>query len=313
MLRLPLVMLVATFLAAGADGPRLLDSLSTRQTAKDPAASIRVNVDMTLVPVVVLDPIGHNVSGLQRENFRVFDGPEQRPIVSFGRQDAPITVGLVFDCSRSMTSKFAVARKAPAELYHQLNPQDESFLVTVADRAILRQGLTSNFEDIENALLFVNPNGTTSLLDGVYTGLMELKKSHKPRKALVVVSDGGENYSRYSMRELASLAQESDAQIFTIGLCQNPETREENEGPELLGKLAGLSGGLEYLVNDMNELHSIMGRIGITLHDEYLLGYYPPESVMAGKYRKIKVQLVTPAGLPKFHVYARSGYFVPRP
>jgi len=309
--RLTLLVLVTTFTAAASDSPRLFDTVPSRSASTNPPANIRINVDMALVPVMVLDPLGHNVRGLARENFRVIDGPAARPIVSFGQQDAPISVGLVFDCSRSMTSKFPTAKKAPAELYRQLNPEDESFLVTVAQRAVLRQGLTSNYEDIMNSLLFTNPNGTTSLLDGVYDGLQELKKSQKPRKALIIVSDGGENDSRYSLNELASLAQESDTQIFAIGLCQNPQTREEAEGPLLLERLARASGGLEYMVNDLNDLTSAMARIGIALHSEYVLGYYPPDDAAAGKYRKIKVQLLVPDGLPKLRVFARSGYYVP--
>src|SRR5205823_5698563 len=126
--------------AADDNGPRLLENQRYRrptQTTSNPA-SIRVDVNMALVPVTVLDPLGHNVLGLNRENFRVFDGTEQRPIVTFGQSDAPISVGLIFDCSRSMRDKYKVARQAPAELFAQLNPDDESFLVTVAERPQLK-------------------------------------------------------------------------------------------------------------------------------------------------------------------------------
>ena len=115
------------------------------------------------------------------------------------------------------------------------------------------------------------------------------------------------------MRELVSLAQESDAQIFAVGLCQNPATFEEVQGPALLAKLASVSGGLDYQIRDLNELPTSMARIGVTLHNEYVLGYYPPEDAPAGKYRKITVNLLLPAGLPRLHVYARSGYYVPGP
>ena len=181
---------------------------------------------MALVPVTVLDPMGHNVLGLDRENFRVFDGTEQRPIVTFGQSDAPVSVGLIFDCSRSMREKFKIARQAPVELYPQLNPDDESFLITVSDKPQLRQDFTSAFNDIQNALLFTNPDGTTSLLDGVYMGLQQLKKAHNPRKALIVVSDGGDNNSRYTLRELASMAAEADvADLLHLPLRQSADGR----------------------------------------------------------------------------------------
>jgi Ca-activated chloride channel family protein len=294
-------------------GPRLLESQTTRrQPARiASAASIKVDVNMTLVPVTVLDTSGHNVLGLDRDHFRVFDGSTQMPIVSFGSTDAPVSVGLIFDCSRSMRDKFRIARQAPAELFKQLNPDDESFLITVAEQPALRQDFTSAFAEIQNALLFSNPNGTTSLLDGVFMGLQHLKKAKNPRKALVVVSDGGDNNSRYTIRELASLAAESDTQIFSICLFERPQSVEEADGPALLNKLAQASGGINYMITSINDMRSAFGKVGVTLHNQYVLGYYPPQDAPAGKYRKITVQLLVPRGLPKLQIYSRNGYYVP--
>jgi Ca-activated chloride channel homolog len=306
-----------SFAADENSGPKLLDSDDVTVAGRRPAqpqatnASIRIDVNMALVPVTVLDTLGHNVTGLDRENFRVFDGSEQRPIVAFAQTDAPVSVGLIFDCSRSMREKFKIARDAPTELYKRLNPDDESFLITVSDRPQVRQDFTSEFNDIQNALLFTNPDGTTSLLDGVYLGLQQLKKAHNPRKALIVVSDGGDNNSRYSLRELAALAAESDTQIFSICLFEHPMTVEEQEGPQLLTKLAQSSGGINYMISKVDEMQSAFGKVGVTLHNQYVLGYYPPENAPSGKYRKITVQLLVPAGLPRLHVYSRNGYYVP--
>ncbi len=266
---------------------------------------------MTLVPVAVQDTTGRNVLGLDRDNFRVFDGAEQRPIVSFGRQDAPVSVGIVFDCSQSMKSKFKVAREAPRELFQELNPEDEAFLVTVSSQPNLRQDFTSNFADIRNALLFTPPRGETALIDGAYLALAHLAKAHNPRKVLIIVSDGGDNNSRYTLHELEELAQEADAQIFAICLYQNPNSPEELGGPELLEKLASSSGGVRYLISDPREMHTTFARIGVTIHNEYVLGYYPPDDAPAGKYRKIKVQLKLPEGSPRLQVYARTGYYTP--
>jgi Ca-activated chloride channel family protein len=292
-------------------GPRLLENVRRPAQIANAAASIRVDVNMALVPVTVLDNTGHNVLGLQSQNFRVLDGSEQVPIVSFGRSDAPVSVGLIFDCSRSMRDKFKIARMAPAELFRQLNPDDESFLVTVAETASLRQDFTSAFNDVQNALLFSNPNGTTSLLDGVFLGLQHIKKARNPRKALIVVSDGGDNNSRYTMQELAKIAQEADTQIFAICLYDKPQTMEEADGPALLSKLTQASGGINYMIQNLNEMKSAFGKVGVTLHNQYVLGYYPPENAPAGKFRKVTVQLLVPKGLPKLNVYARNGYFVP--
>jgi Ca-activated chloride channel homolog len=308
--------LMNVVLAVAADndaGPRLLEAQTHRRPTQiaNVAANIRVDVNMALVPVTVLDTKGHNVLGLDRENFRVFDGTEPRPIVTFGQSDAPVSVGLIFDSSRSMREKFKIARQAPAELYKQLNPDDESFLITVSEQPVLKQDFTSQFGEIQNALTFTNPNGTTSLLDGVYMGLQRLKKAKNPRRALLVVSDGGDNNSRYTPRELAELAAESDTQIFAICLWDKPQTVEEATGPELLTKLAQASGGVNFLITSINDMRSAFGRVGVTLHNQYVLGYYPPDNAPAGKYRKITVQLLIPTGLPKLSVYSRNGYFVP--
>ncbi len=307
---------LCSLLAAGSgprgfsDGPHSLDA-SVRTQPLNSGADIRIDVNMTLVPVAVLDKTGRSVLGLTRENFRVIDGSDPRPIISFSQQDAAVTVGLVYDCSRSMIPKFKMAVEAPSELYKRLNPEDESFLVTVSDRALLRQDFTTNFTDIRNSLLFTHPDGSTALVDGVYMALQRLKQGHNPRKALVIVSDGGENNSRYSMRELIRMANEADAQIFAICLYQGPQTVEEAEGPELLGDLVRSSGGVNYLISDLNDLQSAMAQIGTALHNEYVLGYYPPDGVASGKYHKITVKVMLPVGSPRLQVYARTGYYAP--
>ncbi len=266
---------------------------------------------MALIPVSVLDQNGRNVTGLQRENFRVIDGKEPRNIASFSREDQPITVGLIFDCSGSMVDKFVLARAAPEQLYRQLSDADESFLVTVSDNPVLRQPLTSNFGDLQNALFFVNPKGTTALLDGVFLGLAQMKKAHNPRRALIVVSDGGDNNSRYTFRELRRMAMEADTQIFSIGLHQAPGTQEEELGPELLEGLSRASGGIHYIIHNAGQIAGVMAKIGQTLHNQYVLGYYPPASAQSGKYRPVTVQLRLPQGLPPLQIFARTGYYTP--
>lgn len=294
-------------ISAANDGP--LAPRTPRHTST--SVNIRINVTMVLVPVAVMDTYGRSVSGLGPENFRIFDGARQVPIVSFGLQDRPITVGLIFDCSRSMQEKFLIAREAPSALFQQLNPDDESFLITVADKALLKQPLTSRFDELQNSLLFTHPNGMTSLLDGIYMGLQELRKAHNPRKALVVVSDGGDNNSRYTLGQLQKVAVEADTQIFAAGLYDKPRTEEEADGPVLMSQLCQRTGGSNFIITDLSMLRDAMGKIGVTLHNQYLLGYYPPDDGIAGKYRKINVRLVLPAGVPALHVSARASYYVP--
>jgi len=266
---------------------------------------------MVLAPVTVVDSLGRNVTGLGPENFRLFDGKEQREIVSFSREDQSVSVGIVFDCSRSMTDKFATAREAPHELFRELEEGDETFLVSVANSALLRQPFTSNFADLENSLLFIHPDGSTALVDGVYTALAHMKKAQNPRRALIIVSDGGENNSRYTMSELRKVIAEADARIFTICLHNSNATKEEAEGPDLLTALARSSGGINFPITHVSEMAEVMSKIGIILHNQYVLGYYPPANAPSGKYRPITVDLLVPRGLPRMHIYARSGYYAP--
>jgi len=313
-------LLLASFALAGGSGaiddthgPRLLEEQTIPQASKDVShANIRVDVDMTLVPVTVTDQLGRNVRGLGKQNFQIYDDSQQRPIVAFSRQDAPVSVTLVFDCSRSMTDKFKIARDAASRLFQELNPgQDEAALVTVSDRAALRHKFTRDFGEIGDALTFTRPDGSTSLLDGVYLALAAAKKAHNPRKALVIVSDGGDNNSRYNLREILRRAVESDVLVYTIGIFKDPQSIEEVDGPALLTTLSDKTGGIGFVVPDPSEVGRAMAAIGVTLHNQYVLGYYPPDNAPSGKYRKIKVKLLVPAGLPPLQIYARAGYYVP--
>ncbi len=296
--------------AAGDDGGPLAARL-TRPNAD--AANIRVDVNLALVPVSVTDLLGRSVKGLMPENFQVYDGSRQMPIVSFSSQDQRITVGLIFDCSGSMTDKFKTSRQAPRELFRQLNSDDRSFLITVSDKAQLKWPLTSDFDSLQNALMFTHPDGTTSLVDGIYLGLRELKKSRNPRKALVIVSDGGDNSSRFSLHTLTRALVESDTMIFAVGLYDNPQSPEEVMGPALLSRLTDRTGGANFQVRDVAGLRVAMGKVGVALHNQYVLGYYPPPSAADGKYRKIKVQLLVPKGTPPLLIHARAGYYAPKP
>ncbi len=294
------------------EGPNLLDDqVRIQPEASTPKSSLRVDVNMTLVPVSVTDPFGRNVTGLGKQNFLLYDGDKVQPIASFSREDAPVSVGLVLDCSRSMTDKFQMARDAASRLFEQFNPEDEAFLITVSTRAEVRQPFTSNFGDIGSALTFVRPEGTTSLLDGVLLGLSTLKKAHNSRRALIIISDGGDNNSRYTLREVAARAVEANAMIYTIGFFKDPQSVEEADGPDLLINLASQSGGMSRLVQQPIEVGEALAGFGVALHNQYVLGYYPPQNTQAGKYRKLKVRLVLPTGMPKLAIYARSGYYVP--
>jgi len=293
--------------------PLLLGKPDQGPYPQDPDRTIKVDVNLVLVPVTVTDQTGRVVRGLEQDIFRLFDDRVPQQIVYFSNEDVPCSVGLLFDGSGSMSDKISKSRLAAQAFLESANPDDEVFLMTFADRPSMKVDFTSNFAAIQDRLLFANAKGGTALNDAVYLALERMWSAHNPRKALLVVSDGGDNHSRYSQRDLEAFARESDVQIHAIGIHDNPRFTEEMNGTNLLEGLTRMSGGLHFIIRDINELSDVAGKIGEALHDQYILGYYPPKNAEAGKWRKIKVKLVPPKGLPPLHVYTRNGYYAVEP
>ena len=276
---------------------------------------LHVDVNMVLVNVTVTDPFDRIVTGLDQNNFEVFDEKVAQRIASFSTEDAPISVGLVFDSSGSMSDKIQKSKEAALQFFKTSNPQDEFMLINFSDRPNLVTGFTSKFEDIQDRLLFVKAGGRTALLDAIYLGLSEMKKATTNRRALLVISDGGDNHSRYTENDIKRAVRESDVQIYTVGifepLASRGRTPEEAGGPSLLADLAEVSGGRMFSVEDANELPDIAEKISIELRNQYVIGYHPSNLVRDGRWRRIKVKLDPPRGLPPLQVYARTGYYAP--
>jgi VWFA-related protein len=203
-----------------------------------------------------------------------------------------------------------MAREAATQLLEQLRADEEAYLVTLSTCAELRQDFMSNTREIADALVFTNPDGSTSLVDGVNLGLEHMKKAHTPRRALVVVSAGGDDNSRYKRSELLARAVEADTLINTMCMFQDPQTPELG-GAGLLANLAKQTGGITFLVKNQEEMTSlghVMGSIDVTMHNQYVLGYYPPEN---GQISEDQGELFLPTGMPEIRIYARTGYYAP--
>jgi len=275
------------------------------------SANIRVDTTLILVPVSVNDPLNRPVSGLEKENFRLFEDKVPQPIVQFAMDDEPVAVGLVFDTSGSMGDKLQRSRMAAKEFFRISNPEDEFFLVEFDNSPRLRVPLTSDTGTIENELIFSKSRGSTALLDAVYLALHEMKRSKKNKKALLVISDGGDNHSRYTQTEVTHLVRESDVLIYSIGVFGGGMgSAEEYSGPALLSKVSEQTGGRLFEANAV-ELPDIAKKIGIELRNRYILGYSPQNQVHDGKYHRITVQVVPPRGLPKLSAHWRLGYNAP--
>jgi VWFA-related protein len=284
-------------------------------TAPAPKANIRVDTTMVLIPVTVTTPLGQFVTGMERENFRIYEEKVEQNIAHFASEDAPLSVGLVFDASGSMGSKLSKSREAAAQFFKTANPEDEFFLVQFADRPELVVPFTHSVEEIQNRLTFTQSKGKTALLDGLYTALNHMKKAKNPRKAIIILSDGGDNSSRYTESEVKNLVREADVQIYAIGIFEpisaRGRTAEELSGPSLLNDVAEQTGGRHFPVENIGELPDVAAKIGIELRNQYVIGYAPTNQDRDGKYRRVQVKLVQPRGLPPLRAFWRLGYYAP--
>ncbi len=269
------------------------------------------NVDLVLVPVMIVNPMNQLVTGFQKKNFRVYEGDQEQAIRYFSSEDAPLSLGVIFDVSTSMTNKIDQAREAAINFFRIANPQDEFCLVTFSDKPHALVDFGEPIEDIERKLDYTIPKGRTALFDALYMGMSKMRGARHFRKALLIISDGADNTSRFSAREIKDFVMESDIQIYAISISTSFfKTLEEVRGRRLLRQLAELTGGRAFSVNDTKELPAVAAQIGMELRNQYLLGYRLPRTVRDGKWRKIKVNLVPPQG-SRLRVYAKQGYYGP--
>lgn len=276
---------------------------------------LRVDSSLVLIAAHVTTATGACVMNLGRENFQLTEDNVGQTIAHFSKDDAAVSVGILFDVSRSMTKKMQVASQAVAAFFRTANPEDEFFLVEFSERAKLAIPFTPDSEELYRHIAHVKPWGRTSLLDAVHLALGQMKQARNSRRAIVIFSDGGDNRSRHTVREVRNALLESDVQVYAMGIFDtggwDKSTAEERNGPALLDELAEQSGGRHYRVRNLNDLPSISEAIGNELRNEYLLGYYPSNVSRDGRYRQVKVKLVIPGTLHDLRLYYRRGYYSP--
>ena len=280
-----------------------------------PGQSVHIDVDLALVNVTVTDPYNRLVTGLEPDNFRVFENNVEQEIQYFSSEDVPISIGVIFDFSGSMANKVGKAKEAALQFFKTANPQDEFFLVSFNDRAEVVSTFTSSVEDLQTRILSASAKGRTALLDGIYLGLSEMRTARNAKRALLIISDGGDNNSRYNERDIKRLVREADTQLYSIGIFDPFEYRsrtvEELNGPSLLTEVTELTGGRAFTVANVNELPDIATKIGSELRNQYILGYRPSNNSHDARWRKIKVKMRAPKGLPPLSIYAKTGYYAP--
>jgi Ca-activated chloride channel family protein len=251
------------------------------------------------------------VTGLNRDNFEVFEGATPQTIQHFSSEDVPVSLGIILDVSGSMADKMDRVREAVNQFCDASNPQDEFFLIVFSDAPRLTVDFTTNPADIKKELVFTPPKGRTSLLDAIHMGLAKMKAARYGKKALLIISDGGDNHSRYGEREVKGLAKESDVMIYSIGIFDRyVPTPEELRGPSLLTEIAEPTGGQAFTVDNLNILPSIAQHIGMELRTQYVLAYRPQDLPHKGsKWRKIRVKLRLPRKFAFLQAHAKTGYY----
>lgn len=287
--------------------------ISSVQAVNDAAlAVIRTDVKLVLVPVSVTDGMQRVVTGLSRDNFEVFDGKKPQAIQDFSSEDVPVSVGIILDSSGSMRDKWDRVRDAVSQFCDAANPEDEFFMVVFSDQPRLTSDFTTSPQDLQKELLFTQPKGRTALLDAIQIGLRKMKSAKYGKKALLIISDGGDNHSRYSEHEIKSLAQESDVMIYSIGLFDRyVPTVEEAQGPALLSEISEPTGGRAFTLESPNEMPQVARHIGMELRTQYVLAYRPQDVAHDGKWHRIKVKLRLPRRLAFLQAHAKTGYYSP--
>lgn len=283
--------------------------------AVKPSTGLHLDVDLALINVTVTDPYNRLVTGLDTDNFRVYEDNVEQEVVTFSSEDVPISIGVIFDFSGSMANKISKAREAALQFFKTANPQDEFFLVSFNERAELTSAFTNSIEDLQSRMMLTAPKGRTALLDAIYLGLSQMRGAKNGKRALLILSDGGDNHSRYNESDIKRLVKEADTQLYAIGIFDplgyRNRTPEELNGPSLLGEVTEMTGGRVFSVENLNELPDIASKIGMELRNQYVLGYRPSNKAHDARWRKIKIKLRAPKGLPPLNVYSKTGYYAP--
>jgi Ca-activated chloride channel family protein len=287
------------------------DSLAT--TGFRGPSPLKVTVDLVLVNATVTDLNNRFVTGLEREHFQVFEDKIEQRISHFSNEDVPASIGLLFDVSNSMTEKLSRSKDAAIAFLKTSNPQDEFLLITFSDRPKVDEEFTSDIGEIQNRLAYKSSKGCTTLYDAVYLALQKLKKAHNPKKAILLITDGEDTCSRYVLGNVKNAVKEADVQIFAIGIVNTyySELSQGRVGRAVLEEMAEVTGGKAYFPASVYELEDICTKIAIELKNQYILGYAPNNAARDGRWRKIRVKINAPKGLPTLSIRAKTGYYAP--
>lgn len=277
---------------------------------------LRRDVDLVLVPVTVSDPLNRPILSLQQNDFKVYDGAVQQQVRYFSLEDAPMSVALVLDCSASMKNKIEYEYQALREFLSNANSDDEYFAITVSDKPKLIATATDSVGTMQDRLSAAQAKGRTALYDAIYLAISQLRTARYNRKALLIISDGGDNTSRYTRAEIKNVIEEGDVLAYAIGIFDDepiPLLRsiEEKMGRDWLSELTDASGGRTIAADDRRRIPEIAALISRELRNQYVLGYRPAGSLHDGKWHRITVKVTPVSESTRFQVHYREKYRAP--
>lgn len=321
-----LLSFLVTIIAAGvsqaqsADRVHVVPKVNSSATSTEGLTTgpLRVDVDLVLVPVTVTDSLNHPVLSLQRNDFALYEGRTRQNIQYFSHEDGPISVGLVLDCSASMKNKIEYEALALEQFFANANPQDEYFAVAVSNKPHLIATAADSAETLQERLSSYAPTGRTALFDAIYLALSKLRTARYQRKALLIISDGGDNTSRYTRREVKKAIEEADVLTYAIGIFDEEpipllKTLEARMGRDWLSDLTDASGGRTIAADDRRQIPEIAAVISRELRSQYVLGYRSTNAAHDGRWRKLTVRLAQPSTTIRLQPYYKSGYRPPEP
>ncbi len=279
---------------------------------EDDTSPIKIKTDLVTLTLTVTDIYGRYVSGLKKDAFKVFDNNEEQEITYFSDTDAPISIGILFDVSDSMSGdKIGKARKALERFINTSHPSDEYFLIAFNSRAQLLLDRTRDGEAVLRKLTLVQPKNNTALYDATYLGVERVTSGTRQKKAMLIISDGQDNASRYNFGEVRRLLKESDVVVYAVGILDGSDSSSMTgmQGQAFLDELTSVTGGKSFYPQTNVELDEIFERIALELRHQYSIGYTPKGFEPDGKWHKVKTKVKPPRGLPRLTIRSREGYY----
>jgi Ca-activated chloride channel family protein len=298
--------------AAGLDEHELaMPSSPTSGLSNSSVKALQVNVDLVLVPVTVADAMNRPVLELSKRDFGLYDSGRQQDIKYFFAQAAPISIGLILDFSKSMEHKIAREREAVVQFFNNANPEDDYFAIAVSSKPELIGDTTNSLDDLQSSIEAKVPQGSTALLDSIALGLARMRSAHYQRRALLVISDGGENSSRYSLRNIKNLVRESDVDVYAIGLFDSAVFKpyEELMGKRWLREITDATAGRTVTVDSVEKLPEAAAEISRELRQQYVLGYRPTDAAANGQWHKLNVQISSATPEHPLKPSYKKGYY----